>query len=197
MGAAKRLSGEVLGQLRVARRASNHEQQIMSKRLTLNVDGTDHEFEADPAMPLLYALRNDCGKQGPRFGCGLAQCGACTVLLDGNAVRSCVIPVGTVTGHIRTLDGLATGDEPHPVQAAFITEEAGQCEYCMSGWIMTATAMLEKNPQRSDAEIRDGLAGLKCRCATHMAILRAVRRAADAMAEKKNSSVGTSGADDE
>ncbi len=162
----------------------------MKKQITLNVDETEHTIDADPAMPLLYALRNDIGKQGPRFGCGLAQCGACTVLLDGEPVRSCVIPVGTISGSIRTLDGLATGDQPHPVQAAFIAEEAGQCEYCMSGWVMTATALLEKNPNRTDAEIRDALVGLKCRCATQMAILRAVRRAADVMAADGNESGG-------
>ncbi|MGH8222237.1 MAG: (2Fe-2S)-binding protein [Woeseiaceae bacterium] len=154
----------------------------MSRSFTLNVDGRDHEFDAEPDMPLLYALRNDCGKRGPRFGCGLAQCGACTVLLDGEPVRSCVMPVAAARGAIRTLDGLASGDHPHPVQAAFIAEEAGQCGYCMSGWVMTAVALLEQDPQRSEREIRDAFAGLKCRCATHMSILRAVRRAAAEMA---------------
>ena len=153
----------------------------MSKFL-LDVDGRVHEVDAEPDMPLLYALRNDCERRGPRFGCGLAQCGACTVLLDGKPVRSCVTPVAAVRGRIRTLDGLAAGGQPHPVQAAFIAEEAGQCEYCMSGWVMTAVALLEKNPRRSEQEIRDAFAGLKCRCATHMAILRAVRRAAVEMA---------------
>ena len=148
----------------------------------LDVDGRVHEVDAEPDMPLLYALRNDCGKRGPRFGCGLAQCGACTVLLDGKPVRSCVTPVAAVRGRLRTLDGLAAGGRPHPVQAAFIAEEAGQCEYCMSGWVMTAVALLEENPRRSEQEIRDAFAGLKCRCATHMAILRAVRRAAAEMA---------------
>lgn len=154
----------------------------MNKTYRIVVDGEEREIAADPAMPLLYALRDDCGKRGPRFGCGLAQCGACTVLLDDSPIRSCVVPVSAVNGRIRTLDGLADGDKPHPVQAAFIAEEAGQCEYCMSGWVMTATALLEKNPDRSDAEIRDALKGLKCRCGTHMTILRAVRRAADDMA---------------
>lgn len=133
-------------------------------------------------MPLLYALINDLGKKGPKFGCGLAQCGACTVLLDGNAVRSCALPISAVSGKIRTLDGLGTADNPHPLQKAFIEEEAGQCEYCISGWIMTATALLEKNPKRSDEEIRQALSGLKCRCGTHMSILEAVRRAAEEMA---------------
>ena len=154
----------------------------MKKTLTLKVDGVEHSISADPAMPLLYALRNELGKRGPRFGCGLAQCGACTVIHDGAAIRSCVFPVGAATGAIRTLDGLGTPEQPHPVQQAFIEEEAGQCEFCMSGWIMTATVLLEANPDRSDEEIREALAGLKCRCGTHMAILRAIRRAAREMA---------------
>lgn len=155
----------------------------MSRTFTLDVDGREHQVDAEPDMPLLYALRNDCGKRGPRFGCGLAQCGACTVLVDGEPVRSCVMPVAQARGPIRTLDGLASGNGPHPVQAAFIAEEAGQCEYCMSGWIMTAVALLEKNPNVSEHELREAFAGLKCRCATHMSILRAVRRAAATMAD--------------
>lgn len=154
----------------------------MNKTIKLNVDGEEHTITADPTMPLLYALRNELGKKGPKFGCGLAQCGACTVIIDGNAIRSCVMPVAAVSGNVRTLDGLGTADKPHPLQQAFIDEQAGQCEYCVSGWIMTAAALLEKNPLRSDEEIRTALVGLKCRCATHMSILRAVRRAADAMA---------------
>lgn len=149
-----------------------------TRRLTLTVDGRDHAFDADPDMPLLYALRNELAKRGPRFGCGLAQCGACTVLVDGQPVRSCVLPVSAVSGPVRTLDGLADGESPHPVQAAFIREEAGQCQYCMSGWIMTAVALLEQNPQPDDEAIRSAFEGLKCRCATHMAILRSVRLAA-------------------
>jgi aerobic-type carbon monoxide dehydrogenase small subunit (CoxS/CutS family) len=154
----------------------------MEQTFTIQVDEADHSFRAEADMPLLYALRNHCGKRGPRFGCGLAQCGACTVLIDDAPARSCVLPMAAVRGRIRTLDGLAAGGEPHPVQAAFIAEEAGQCEYCMSGWIMTVISLLERNPDPSEGEIRDALAGLKCRCATHMAILRAVRRAAVAMA---------------
>ncbi len=154
----------------------------MKKTFTINVDGADQSVVAEPTMPLLYALRNQLGKKGPKFGCGLAQCGACTVIHDGAAIRSCVMPVAAITGKVRTLDGLSKNGEPHPVQKAFIEEEAGQCEYCIGGWIMTATALLEKNPNASDSEIRDGLAGLKCRCGTHMAILRAVRRAAKEMA---------------
>lgn len=153
----------------------------MEKAFSLRVDGSEHEVVAEPSMPLLYALRNELGKRGPRFGCGLAQCGACTVLQDGVPVRSCVLPVASANGEIRTLDGLGTSDAPHPVQKAFIEEEAGQCEYCMSGWIMTATALLEKNPQPTESEIREAMTGLKCRCATHMSILRAIRRAAREM----------------
>jgi len=122
----------------------------MDKTFTIDVDGREHAITSDPAMPLLYALINELGKKGPKFGCGLAQCGACTVLVDGVAVRSCVLPVSAVTGKVRTLDGLGTEDNPHPLQTAFIEEEAGQCEYCISGWIMTAAALLEKNPRRSD-----------------------------------------------
>ncbi len=107
----------------------------MDKTFTIDVDGREHTITADPAMPLLYALINELGKKGPKFGCGLAQCGACTVLLDGVAVRSCVLPVSAVAGKVRTLDGLGTEDNPHPLQKAFIEEEAGQCEYCISGWI--------------------------------------------------------------
>lgn len=154
----------------------------MEKTFTINVDGTDHTITADPTMPLLYALRNDLGKRGPKFGCGLAQCGACTVIVDGVAVRSCVMPVASIKGEVRTLDGLARNGKPHPMQQAFIDEEAGQCAYCINGWIMTATALLEKRPNASDEEIRKGLGRLKCRCGVHMSILRAVKRAAGEMA---------------
>lgn len=149
----------------------------------LNVNGTQQAVDADADMPLLYALRGDLGMKGPKFGCGLSQCGACTVILDGVAVRSCILPISAATsGEIRTLDGLGTETDPHPVQAAFIQEEAAQCGYCTNGWIMTAVAALEQDPNRSDDDIRRMLTGLKCRCGTHMAIMRAVRNAADAMA---------------
>ncbi len=153
----------------------------MKKTFTLTVDGVEQTISSEPGMPLLYALRNELDKKGPKFGCGLAQCGACTVIVDGVALRSCVIPVSAVNGEIRTLDGLGTADKPHPMQKAFIAEEAGQCEYCIGGWIMTATALLENNPNATEQEIREGLAGLKCRCGTHMAILRAIKRAATEM----------------
>lgn len=152
-------------------------------RFVLIVDGKKHAIEADRDMPLLYALRGDLALKGPKFGCGLAQCGACTVIADGTAIRSCVTPVSAIEGKpIRTLDGLGADGTPHPVQRAFIAEEAAQCGYCTNGWIMTAIAGLERNPRPSEADIRAMLAGLKCRCGTHMAIMRAVRHAADLMA---------------
>ncbi len=152
-------------------------------RFTLNVDGRDYVVDADPDMPLLYALRNNLGLGNPHFGCGLAQCGACTVHVDGEATRSCVTPVSSVKGaKVVTLAGLGTEDKPHPLQKAFVAEQVPQCGYCLSGWVMTAAAMLNKNPRVSDAEIREGLAGLKCRCGTHMAMMRAVKRAAKEMA---------------
>lgn len=151
---------------------------------SLMVDGQRRELEAAADMPLLYALRGELGLKGPKFGCGLAQCGACTVIIDGSAVRSCILPLAAVSADaaIRTLDGLAATGAPHAVQAAFIAEEAAQCGYCSNGWIMTLVAALEQDPQRSDAELRELLSGLKCRCGTHMAILRAARRAAAVMA---------------
>jgi aerobic-type carbon monoxide dehydrogenase small subunit (CoxS/CutS family) len=160
-------------------------------RYALTIDGTRREIDADADMPLLYALRGQLALKGAKFGCGLAQCGACTVIVNGNATRSCVIPVSALDGAtVRTLDGLGTAEKPHPVQAAFIAEEAAQCGYCTNGWIMTAVAGLESNPNPTDAEIRAMLAGLKCRCGTHMAILRAVRRAADAIAGDDDSGAG-------
>lgn len=158
----------------------------MSEQYTLNVNGSDYTLQAEADMPLLYALTNNLGLKGPKFGCGLAQCGACTVIQDGAAIRSCVTPLSAVTGKIRTLDGLGTRENPHPLQKAFIEEEAGQCEYCINGWIMTAVAFLEHNPKRTDEQIRELLTGLQCRCGTHLAILRAVRRAADEMAARSS-----------
>lgn len=151
-------------------------------RYVFTVDGDRHAVEADADMPLLYALRGELGLKGPKFGCGLSQCGACTVILNGQATRSCVFPVSAAADtEIRTLDGLGSADNPHPVQAAFIEEEATQCGYCANGWIMTTVAGLEQNPDPDEAEIRQMLTGLKCRCGTHMSMLRAVRRAAQQM----------------
>lgn len=143
------------------------------------VDGKNAAVEADPAMPLLYALRSELGMINPKFGCGRAQCGACTVHVDDVPTRSCVMPVSAVAGKkITTLAGLGTPEKPHPLQTAYIEEQVPQCGYCINGWIMTAAAFLRDNPKPTDTEIRGALAGLKCRCGTHMAILRAVKRAA-------------------
>ena len=155
----------------------------MSERITLVVDGKSTEVSADPAMPLLYALRSDLGLDNPKFGCGLAQCGACTVQVDGRPTRSCVTPVSSVRGKkVTTLNGLGTADRPHPLQTAYIAEQVPQCGYCISGWMLTAAALLRDTPRPSDTQIRQALAGIKCRCGTHMAILRAVKRAAGSKA---------------
>ena len=154
----------------------------MTRRITLRVNGRDQAIEADPDMSLLYALRDDLGLSNPHFGCGLAQCGACTVHMNGEAVRSCVTPVSAAQGaDIVTLAGLGTPEKPHPLQTAYIDEQVPQCGYCINGWIMTAAAFLERTHAPTDDQIRDALTGLKCRCCTHLAILRAVKRAAKAM----------------
>jgi aerobic-type carbon monoxide dehydrogenase small subunit (CoxS/CutS family) len=154
----------------------------MSQTIVLDVDGALHSIEvSDPAMPLLYALRDDIGLANPHFGCGLAQCGACTVHLDGDAIRSCVTPATAVQGRrITTIVGLGTPEHPHPLQRAFIDEQATLCGYCMNGWVMMAASLLRQNPHPTDAELRDGLAGIKCRCGAHMAILRSIKRASSA-----------------
>ncbi len=147
--------------------------------LRLTVNGTVHSVRSSPDTPLLYVLRDELALHGPRFGCGLGQCGACTVHLGGNAVRSCTIPVAAVGDQpVTTLEGLGSPDRLHPVQRAFIEEQAMQCGYCINGWIMTAAAFLAKTPNPRDAEIRTALSGLVCRCGAHMRILRAVKRAA-------------------
>jgi len=147
-------------------------------KINLVVDGKRETVDADPAMPLLYALRDDLKLNNPKFGCGRAQCGACTVHVNGVATRSCVTPVGSAADkNVTTLNGLGTAEKPHPLQTAYIAEQVPQCGYCLSGWMMTAAALLRDNPKSSDAQIRTALAGLKCRCGTHMAILRAVKRA--------------------
>ncbi len=152
-------------------------------KIDLFVNGKRAAVDADPTMPLLYALRNDLALNNPKFGCGRAQCGACMVLVNGVPTRSCVTPLSMVKGkRITTLAGLGTADKPHPLQTAFIEEQVPQCGYCLNGWIMTAAAFLRDNPNPSDAQIHNALAGLKCRCGTHMAIMRAVKRAATATA---------------
>ena len=149
-------------------------------QLTLTIDGKARAIEVDDLdMPLLYALRDELGFNNPRFGCGLGQCGACTVLVDGKATRSCVTPVSAVTGNtITTLAGLGTPEQPHKVQTAWIEEQVNQCAYCINGWIMTAAELLAHNPHPTEGEIKDALNGLICRCGTHAAALRAVKRAA-------------------
>jgi len=152
----------------------------MATQIHLFVDGKSHTLSVDdPSMPLLYALRDELGMSNPHFGCGLAQCGACTVHVNGKATRSCVTPMSTVKdAKITTLAGLGTPERPHPLQAAYVEEQVPQCGYCINGWIMTAAALLKDNPHPTDDQIRKGLSGLKCRCGTHMAIIRAVKRAA-------------------
>ena len=152
-------------------------------KVQLTVDGKRVSVDAQPEMPLLYALRGDLGMNNPHFGCGLAQCGACTVHLNGEPVRSCVLPVSAAAGKtVTTIAGLGTPEKPHPLQAAYVAEGVPQCGYCVNGWIMTAAALLKTNPKASDAELRDALAGLKCRCGTHVAIMRAIKRAQSSMA---------------
>ena len=151
--------------------------------LSLTVNGHTHSLPVPADAPLLTVLRNDLGLNGPKFGCGLGECGACTVLVDGTAARACVIPVGGVAGRsITTLEGLGAHDQLHPVQQAFIDEQAAQCGYCLNGMIMMATALLAREPNPSEARIRSELSGNLCRCGTHVEIVRAVQRAAQLLA---------------
>jgi len=148
--------------------------------ITLNVNGATHTVAADPETPLLYVLRNDLKLKGARFGCGLGQCGTCTVIVDGKAVQSCDVSLAAVAGKtVTTIEGIAADGQLHPLQQAFIDEQAAQCGYCITGIIMAAKALLDANPQPSEAEIRAALKGNLCRCGTHHRILRAVRRAAE------------------
>lgn len=148
--------------------------------ITLKVNGRSQVVDVDPATPLLYVLSDDLALNGPKFGCGLGQCGACTVIVGKQAVRSCVTPVGTLNGaEVTTLEGLGTIDSPHPIQRAFINEQAAQCGFCLSGVILTAKALLDNNPKATDADIRQGLSNVLCRCFTHTRMLRAIRRYAD------------------
>ena len=149
----------------------------------LNVNGSTHAVDADPETPLLYVLRNDLKLKGARFGCGQGQCGACTVLIDGKAVQSCDLPVSAAAGKaVTTIEGISTNGRLHPLQQAFVGEQAAQCGYCITGIIMAAKGLLDANPRASDAEIRTALKGNLCRCGTHHRILRAVRRAAKEIA---------------
>jgi len=145
--------------------------------ITLTVNSRSHTLDVDPQTPLLYVLSDDLALRGPKFGCGLGQCGACTVIVRGRAVRSCVTPVGTVAGtEITTLEGLGTPERPHPIQRAFIEEQAGQCGFCLNGVILTAKAFLDQNPRATDGEIQQALSGVLCRCFVHTRMLRAIQR---------------------
>ena len=152
-------------------------------QLRLRVNGQTHTVTVDPDTPLLFVLNDYLGLRGPRFGCGLAQCGACTVMMHGQVIRSCVKPVGSVgTDEITTLEGLGSPEKPHPIQQAFIDEGAAQCGYCMSGVILTAKAVLDSNPRASDEQIRAALGGVLCRCYAHNRIMKAIRRYAHSLA---------------
>ena len=153
--------------------------------ITLKVNGKTRTVQSDPDVPLLYVLRNEFELQGPKFGCGLGQCGACTVIMDGEAVLSCLVTVSDAQNHsITTLEGIGSIDHFHPLQEAFIEEQAAQCGYCSNGMIMTAKALLDKSPNPSEAEIKMALEGVMCRCGTHNRIVRAVRRGPHTKAHK-------------
>jgi nicotinate dehydrogenase subunit A len=152
--------------------------------IPLKVNGTAHTLDVEPQTPLLYVLSDDLGLNGPKFGCGLAQCGSCTVIVNGRAIRSCSVPVGSVANaEITTLDGLGTPENPHPIQKAFIDEQAAQCGFCLSGVVLTAKAFLDQNPRASEEQIRQAMSGVLCRCFTHTRMLRAIGRYA---AERRN-----------
>jgi len=150
--------------------------------LTLNVNGKMHTVDVNPSTPLLYILRNDVGLQGPRFGCGLGQCGLCTVIINGAAVRSCITPVSTVKSEITTLEGLAKDGKLHPLQQAWIDEQVPQCGFCQNGQIMTAKVLLDKNPKPTDAQIREAMNRTLCRCMTYYRIQAAIKRASTTIA---------------
>ena len=145
---------------------------------SIQVNGQVHTVQADSKTPLLHVLQNELLLKGPKYGCGLGQCGACTVHINGQAIRSCVMPVGAVRGEVTTLEGLGTPDKPHPVQKAFIDAQAAQCGYCINGMVMTTVAFLEKTPKPTDDQIKAALDANLCRCGTHMRIISAVRKAA-------------------
>jgi nicotinate dehydrogenase subunit A len=145
--------------------------------LTLNVNGRSRSVDVDPATPLLYVLSDDLELQGPKFGCGLGQCGACTVIANGQAIRSCITPVSSFTSaEITTLEGLGTPERPHPIQQAFIDEQAAQCGFCLSGVILTAKALLDRNPRATDEQIQQALSGVLCRCFVNVRMFNAIRR---------------------
>jgi nicotinate dehydrogenase subunit A len=147
-------------------------------QITLKINGKSRVVTTDPGTPLLYVLRNDLELRGPRFGCGLAQCGACSVIMEGNAIRSCVTPVSAAQNrNITTLEGLGTVARPHVLQAAFIEEQAAQCGYCMNGMIINAKVLLDENPHPSDEDIKRALDPILCRCGSHLRVIRAIKRA--------------------
>jgi nicotinate dehydrogenase subunit A len=151
-------------------------------RISLKVNGRTHALDLDPTTPLLYVLSDDLELRGPKFGCGMAQCGACTVIAGGKAIRSCTTPVSAVEGSdITTLEGLGTIEKPHPIQKAFIEEQAAQCGFCLNGVILTAKAFLDQNPRATDGQIRQAMSGVLCRCFTHVRMLRAIKRYAQGL----------------
>ena len=153
--------------------------------IRLTVNGREHEIDAEPDTPLLYVLRDDLGLNGAKFGCGLGQCGACTVIVDGEAVFSCLTPIAMLPGRqVLTIEGLGTAEHPGPMQQAFVAEQAAQCGYCIAGMVMRAQALLGHTPKPTEQEIRDGMNPNLCRCGTHMRILAAVRRAAEKVPAK-------------
>ncbi len=156
--------------------------------ITLTVNGGVHSLEVDPSTPLLYILRNDLGLQGPRFGCGLGQCGACTVIINGVATRSCITPASAVKSEITTLEGLSKGGKLHPLQQAWIDEQVPQCGFCQNGQIMTAKVLLDKNPNPSDAQIREGMNRVLCRCMTYYRVQAAIKRGAKVIADTRTAS---------
>ena len=152
--------------------------------ITLKVNGAVHTVDVEPLTPLLYVLRNDLGLEGPKFGCGLGQCGACTVIVNGVATRSCITQTSAVKGEVTTLEGLATGGKLHPLQQAWIDEQVPQCGFCQNGQIMTAKALLDRNPNPTDAQIREGMSRTLCRCMTYYRVQAAIKRAASTIAGK-------------
>src|SRR5271169_1977293 len=154
-----------------------YKEQPHLMKITLNVNGQQHIVAVDPETPLLFVLNDELGLRGPRFGCGMAQCGACTVIMRGHAVRSCVMPVSAVgQDEVTTLEGLGTPEKPHPLQQAFIEEGAAQCGYCLSGVMLTAKALLDEHPKASDEQIRDAMSNVLCRCFAHTRMMRAIQR---------------------
>src|SRR5215813_1531219 len=156
--------------------------------ITLKVNGRSHTVDVEPSTPLLYVLRNDLDLHGPRFGCGLGQCGACTVIINGAAVRSCTMPVSTVRGEITTLEGLTTGNTLHPVQQAWIDEQVPACGFCQNGQMLAAKALLDKTPNPTDSQIREGMARVLCRCMTYYRVQAAIKRAAKMIASLRSGS---------